>query len=173
MNATPSTRTPSLPVIGRPLPALVLPSTAGAEVRTKGLKQRQPFLLLFARNLDAPACAEWLASLATLRALVDEVSAAVMVVVPVTVDALRDWQASHEFPFTLLADPDRAASQPFIVEDGVAFYAVDRYGYVLARWDGPDASALPTPADALIPIRDAEYEDCGCGLPAWPEESMR
>lgn len=163
-----------LPSVGRPLPALVLTSTAGDEVRTKGYKQRQPFLLLVLPALDRPDCERWLAELARVRVEVDEVSAAILVVAPGTVEAARTWQAAHDFPYTLLADPNRSASQRFLstregASAGVALYAVDRYNYVLATWVGANAEALPTPAAALVPIRDAEQEDCGCGLPAWPE----
>lgn len=163
----------TFPVVGRPLPALTLPSTAGAEVRTKGYKQRQPFLLLLTHDLGCAQCAAWVRALADMRSEVDEVGAAVLLVAPGDVEALRREQARLDLPFTVLADADGTKSQAFLAPDErVALYAVDRYGYVLARWGGDDANVLPAPALPLVRIRDAEQEDCGCGLPAWPEETL-
>lgn len=170
--SSPSTTSPAAqPMVGRPFPALTLPSTAGSEVRTKGYKQRQPFLLLFAHGLGCQSCEAWLKALTAERGLVDEVNAVVLVVAPGTVETLRGEQARLDLPFTVLADEGGSASQAFLgAGERVALYAVDRYGYLLARWGGNDATSLPTPALALVPIRDAEQEDCGCGLPAWDLE---
>ncbi|HEX6123295.1 MAG TPA: redoxin domain-containing protein [Ktedonobacterales bacterium] len=172
--------TQRLPRVGRPLPDFRLTDTAGGEVRLGGFRQRQPVLLAFPHGPGCAACAAWLGALVGARAAFDEQNAAVLIVVPGSPEAARDLRSRLDLPFRVLADAAGQTTAEFVPAVGatggqapVALYAADRYGYCLARWLADDATGLPSPEVALVPIRDAEQEDCGCGLPAWPVEEVQ
>ena len=166
-----------LPGVGKPLPDFRLADTTGKEVRLGGFRQRQPVLLAILHGPGCAECARWLGALAETRAAFAEQNAAVLIVVRGPAKAAREMRSQLDLPFRVLADEAGEVSALFAPQSGahgtrppVALYAADRYGYCLARWLAGDATKLPAPEVALVPIRDAEQEDCGCGLPAWPVE---
>ncbi|MBF6590318.1 MAG: redoxin domain-containing protein [Ktedonobacterales bacterium] len=169
-------RAAHLPRVGQRLPAFALPSTSGAVVRVRAYTQRQPVLLAFTHgrgrgDVGCLACAEWLRRLAGARAAVEEVGAALLIVVPEPVGWARRLQDALDLAFPPLADADGTVAAIYVPSpSAVAVYAADRYGYCLARWVATEAAELPSPDAALVPVRDAEQGDCGCGLPAWPDE---
>jgi len=82
-----------------------------------------------------------------------------------------------DLPFPPLADDGGRGAQLYgaISESGgpgVTLRAADRYGYGREVWRAAEADALPPPDAPLDRIAFAELEDCGCGLPAWPEDAM-
>jgi peroxiredoxin len=168
-----------LPAVGRPQPDFRLADTAGGEVHLGGFRQRQPVLLALTHGSACAACAAWLSALARARAAIEEQRAVVLIVLAGSLDAATETQCALDLPFRLLADEAGVVAELFVPRMGdaatrplVALYAADRYGYCLARWLAEDAADLPLPEDALVPIRDAEQEDCGCGLPAWPADEQ-
>lgn len=167
------TPTYQLPRTGESLPAFALNDTAGNAVRLRDFKQRKPVLLAFLREPESEATREWLVGLREVRARLDELRVAVLVIAPLPVERLRELQAALDLSFTLLADvegqvaarylPDAAAEQD-------ALYAADRYNHCLARWFAADASGFPPHAKVFTEFAFAEQDDCACGLPAWDGE---
>jgi alkyl hydroperoxide reductase subunit AhpC len=119
----------------------------------------------------------WLASLAARRARLDELGIAVLVFVPDPLPVIQRMALDLDIPFPLLADEDGRVARRYgaVASDGapgVAVCAADRYGYALAAWRAKEADAMPSLDAALDRIAFAAMEDCGCGLPAWPEDAM-
>lgn len=160
-----------LPYPGRPLPGFTLPETGGGTFRLGSLKQRRPVLLAFVHGSECAACRTWLAGLARERAALADLDAAVLIVAPEPVAQLRQLQAQVDLPFTLLADEAGSVAAAYVPHAGhLALYAADRYLQCLAGWHAPEATGLPPLEAPLTALLAAEQEDCGCGLPAWPEE---
>lgn len=157
-------------------PAFALPDTFGGVTRLYDFRQRQPVLLTFLHEPRCPACRAWLAALARRRARLDELGAAVVVVMPEPIAELRTLTMELDLPFRLLADEKGGVAARYGLSSEratVAAFALNRYGHVLHAWHAADAASLP-PMDAPLDlIAFAEMEDCGCGLPAWPPELMR
>lgn len=155
------------------LPTFTLPSTAQTLVRLRAFKQRQPVLLLFFHGSTCRACCQYLQAAARLRRRIDELHGILLAIAPEPLETLRALEHHIDLPGQLLSDegghvtamytdtPNRGVAGP-------ALYAVDRYGYGLARWSAREATGLPRLHVALDEIDGAEMRDCGCGLPAWP-----
>lgn len=179
MSQTPLAAGIPAPRVGAPLPAFTLPSTAGTQMGPRAFKQRQPLLVVCFHGASCVACRGWLLRLADAQPMLGELDAAVLAIARASLAALRQVQRELALPFPLLADGARYGSPSAVLTAAgtrtgaeVALYATDRFGFVRARWLAREADALPTLAEALIPIRDAEQEDCGCGLPAWPVDDL-
>jgi hypothetical protein len=93
-----------------------------------------------------------------------------LIVPPEPLARARELQAALDLPFTLLADEAGATRDVYGLEGSVGLYVADRYLQCLGAWRAPDADGLPALAEPLTLLLAAEQEDCGCGLPAWPEE---
>lgn len=159
----------------RPAPAFVLSATHGGTIRLADYRQRHPVLLALLHAADCQACRSWLAALAKRRARLDELGAAVLIVMPEPIAALGALGTKLDLPFPLLSDADGAVAARYGLpsgESGVAVVALNRYGYPIGVWRADDGGALPPPDAPLDTIAFAEMEDCGCGLPAWPPEVM-
>ena len=156
--------------VGAPLPGFALPDTSGGTIRLWDFKQRRPVLLALPHAGDCPVCRAWLAALAARRAELADLDAAVLLVLPEPAPRAREVQAALHLPFTPLADEEGALRGAYGQGDGVGLYIADRYLECLGAWRAPDASGLPALEEPLTLLLAAEQEDCGCGLPAWPEE---
>lgn len=156
--------------VGAPLPGFALADSSGGTTRLWDFKQRRPIVLAFPHQGECPLCRAWLAALAAHRAALADLDAAVLLVLPESLARAREIQAALDLPFTPLADESGATRDVYGLEGGVGLYVADRYLHCLGAWRSPDADGLPALAEPLTLLLAAEQEDCGCGLPAWPEE---
>lgn len=160
--------------VGGPLPGFTLPNTSGDSTRLWNFKQRRPVLLAVLSDGERADARRWLRSLAERRADLDELDAAVLLVLPEPIERLRALQAALGLSFTLLSDESGAVSRLYSAggeqEICAVMVAADRYLQCLGVWRAPSLDDLPSLEEPLTLLLAAEQEDCGCGLPAWPVE---
>lgn len=160
--------------VGGPLPGFTLPNTAGGTTRLWEFKQRRPVFLAFLPGGDGTDTRRWLSLLTARRAALADLDAAVLLALPEPVERLRTLQAAADLPFTLLADEDGSVARMYSAggkrAEGAVMVAADRYLQCLGVWRAPSLADLPPLEEPLTLLLAAEQEDCGCGLPAWPEE---
>jgi peroxiredoxin len=156
---------------GELLPAFALPSAAGGIVRLWDFKQRQPVLLALPHTAECRSCRAWLANLSRVHSRLEEVRAAVLVLVPEPPDRLGAFQRALDLPFMLLAsDAPTTAAYLSPTWGGVALYAADRYGACVGAWHAADADMLPPLDVPLAALSLADQSDCACAIPSWPDE---
>ncbi|HLZ24850.1 MAG TPA: redoxin domain-containing protein [Ktedonobacterales bacterium] len=157
----------------RGLPTFTLPDTSGALRRLWDYKQRHPVMVFVPHSPECAGCRAWLRDLRANRAPLDELGAAVLIIVRAPRENARVLQASLDLPFMVLVDADGEVASRYTARDAAALYLGDRYLQCIGRWIVAGGQhALPAPDDLLGTLAFAEQEDCGCGLPAWPEEAL-
>lgn len=135
------------------LPALPAASGTAPEARGSG----RLVLIFFPKDPPAELVAGLIRFGEQLTALSDQ-GAGVLGVSDAAAEALRDLAATLNLPFSLLNDPQRAASAAFHVlgEEGTvqpAVYALDETGIVRAAYDATRYPNLPNPAAVARALR--------------------
>lgn len=162
-----------LPVPGKGLPTFTLPDTAGTLRRLWEYKQRHPVALFVPHAPGCAGCRAWLQKLGASQARLDEMGAAVLVLVRAPLDEARALQAALDLSFTFLVDAGGSVTTQYTRPGTATLYLGDRYLQCLDRWTtGENQHELPLPDDVIATLTFAEQEDCGCGLPAWPEDAL-
>jgi peroxiredoxin len=167
---SPARPAPPLPAVGKALPMLEVRDADLTLRRLWELKQRHQVVLVFPHAVDCSSCRGWLLDLAGRASRLNELSARAWVVIREPAARLRTLRNELDLPetFTLLADPEGTVHARY-APDGGAVYVGDRYLQCLACWvRGPEHPLAPLD-DVLAVLAFADQEDCGCGLPAWPD----
>ncbi len=140
-------------------------------------KQRRPVLLAFLHGANCRTCRSWLNGLLAHRGRLDELDAAVLVVAPDPIEHLRDLQVEVDGPWVFLSDVDGSAARAYMPAEqehrGVGLFAGDRYLECVGAWSATEANGFPAFDAPLTSLLAADLEDCGCGLPIWPESQFR
>lgn len=155
--------------VGAPLPAFTLPNTSGGATRLWDFKQRRPVFLALLQSAESSDYRRWLASLIERRGAFGDLDVAVLLVLPEPIERLRALQTSLDLPYTFLSDERGEVRRRYVVDSADAIVVSDRYLQCLGVWQAASVSELPALDEPLTLLLAADQEDCGCGLPAWPE----
>ena len=127
-----------LPVIGKPAPDFLLPSTSGQTVSLKQFKGKKTVVLFFYPDDDTPSCTK---EACGFRDLTEEFEKAGAVVLGISADPMESHQqfkTKHRLPFELLSDVDAVASKAYGVWKqknlyGNKFMGIERTTFVIDR----------------------------------------
>jgi peroxiredoxin Q/BCP len=102
-----------LPVIGKPAPDVILPSTSGETVSLKQFKGKKTVILYFYPKDETPGCTKEACSFRDLSAEFAKHDAVILGVSTDSIESHLKFRDKQKLPFELLADEDAAVSKAF------------------------------------------------------------
>jgi len=135
---------------GTAAPDFALPDQDGATVRLQDLLSEGPLILYFYPADFTPGCTREACSIRDLHAELRQAGLQVVGVSPQSAESHRRFRNKHALPFTLLADPDKAAIKAYDV-DGPFGFGVRRATFLINR-------NAQIQAAVLADLRIAEHE---------------
>jgi peroxiredoxin Q/BCP len=135
---------------GTAAPDFALPDQDGATVRLQDLLSEGPLILYFYPADFTPGCTREACSIRDLHAELRQAGLQVVGVSPQSAESHRRFRDKHGLPFTLLADPDKAAIKAYDV-DGPFGFGVRRATFLINR-------NAQIQAAVLADLRIAEHE---------------
>ena len=149
---------------GTPAPDFELQSDSGETVKLSALRGKTVVLYFYPKD-NTSGCTTQACGIRDAWKEFEATGAVVLGVSPDSVSSHAGFRASHDLPFTLLADPDHAVAEAYGVwveksRYGRTYMGIERTTFVIAA-DGRVAHVIPkvkpeTHADTLLALLRAD-----------------
>lgn len=118
--------------VGDAAPAITVTTETGAKINLADIYKQQPYTLVyFYPKAETPGCTKQACSLRDGYEALTKRGVAVIGVSHDDVAAQKSFKENHHLPFTLVADPDKAASKAFGVPDMGLLGLAHRSAYLI------------------------------------------
>lgn len=160
-----------LPSKGKRLPEIELLSFTGQKFQLSDYRGRSNLVVLLTDN--QPKTQGLLTEIANKFREIQNADASVVAIRSASLGSTRSTQASLNFPFQILSDPDRVVHQQLGATDEqnrdvAALYITDRFGEVFGIYRVRDGQPLPSVDEILNWLEFINAQCPECEAPEWP-----
>jgi peroxiredoxin len=148
----------SLSTSCRVVPNFALPDRQGRSVSLRDYKHRQPVVLVFCGECDAPLLYDF----AHHYPAYAQAGAEILAILPACPDL-------DEFPFPVLRDQDDQLTAR-LVESTPAVWVLDSFNELSAQFQVPAPPGSPH-VQILSALAEVELKCPECGVPEWPQRA--